>query len=145
VSAQNRPRLYWFNIPRYTPPNDKQININSVINFNWNEPSKYIKGIFGGASRFDIVRHIKTGKSGCLMASMYKGNYSSFVRNDNKVHNLTPNECELLQTVPINYTSCVSNSQRYTMLGNGWTVDVIAHIFKNIGQKPKPFFKPTLF
>ena len=43
---------------------------------------------------------------------------------------LTPLECERLQTVPDNYTSCVSNSQRYKMLGNGWTIDVIVHIFK---------------
>ena len=45
---------------------------------------------------------------------------------------LTPLECERLQTVPDNYTNHVSNSQRYKMLGNGWTVDVIAHIFKYI-------------
>ena len=42
---------------------------------------------------------------------------------------LTPKECERLQTVPDNYTDCVSDTQRYKMLGNGWTVDVIAHIF----------------
>lgn len=42
---------------------------------------------------------------------------------------LTPIECERLQTVPDNYTNHVSNTQRYRMLGNGWTVDVIAHIF----------------
>lgn len=47
-------------------------------------------------------------------------------------HKLTPIECERLQTVPDNYTACVSNSQRYRMLGNGWTVDVIAHIFKGL-------------
>ena len=41
-------------------------------------------------------------------------------------------ECERLQTVPDNYTEGVSNSQRYRMLGNGWTVDVIAHIFKGL-------------
>ena len=45
---------------------------------------------------------------------------------------LTPVECERLQTVPDNYTDCVSNSQRYKMLGNGWTVDVIVHIFKSM-------------
>lgn len=45
---------------------------------------------------------------------------------------LTPLECERLQTVPDNYTASVSNSQRYKMLGNGWTVDVIAHIFKGL-------------
>jgi len=72
-------------------------------------------------------------------------------RDDNKVGTLTPNlnnqhnitedytwrkltplECERLQTVPDNYTEGVSNTQRYKMLGNGWTVDVIAHILKNM-------------
>jgi len=48
---------------------------------------------------------------------------------------LTPIECERLQTVPDNYTQGVSNTQRYKMLGNGWTVDVIAHILKNINEE----------
>lgn len=47
---------------------------------------------------------------------------------------LTPLECERLQTVPDNYTEGVSNSQRYKMLGNGWTVDVIAYILKGINK-----------
>jgi len=46
----------------------------------------------------------------------------------------TPVECERLQTIDDNYSDCVSNSQRYRMLGNGWTIDVIAHIFKGIPQ-----------
>jgi site-specific DNA-cytosine methylase len=45
---------------------------------------------------------------------------------------LTPLECERLQTVPDNYTNHVSNTQRYKMLGNGWTIEVIAHIFENM-------------
>ncbi|HEY6143767.1 MAG TPA: DNA (cytosine-5-)-methyltransferase [Flavobacterium sp.] len=45
------------------------------------------------------------------------------------IRKLTPIECERLQTLPDNYTEGVSNSQRYKMLGNGWTVDVISHIF----------------
>ena len=45
---------------------------------------------------------------------------------------LTPLECERLQTVPDGYTEGVSNTQRYKMLGNGWTVDVIAHILKGV-------------
>ena len=45
---------------------------------------------------------------------------------------LTPLECERLQTVPDNYTEGVSNTQRYKMLGNGWTVEVICHILKNM-------------
>jgi DNA-cytosine methyltransferase len=47
---------------------------------------------------------------------------------------LTPVECERLQTVPDDYTAGVSNTQRYKMLGNGWTVDVIAHILKGITE-----------
>ena len=46
--------------------------------------------------------------------------------------NLTPIECERLQTVPDNYTNHVSDTQRYKMLGNGWTVSVIEYIFKHI-------------
>jgi site-specific DNA-cytosine methylase len=45
---------------------------------------------------------------------------------------LTPIECERLQTLPDDYTKSVSNNQRYKMIGNGWTVDVIAHIFSFI-------------
>lgn len=45
----------------------------------------------------------------------------------------TPLECERLQTVPDNYTNVgILDSKRYFMLGNGWTVDVIAHIFKGV-------------
>lgn len=48
------------------------------------------------------------------------------------IRKLSPVECERLQTLPDNYTSCVSDSQRYKMLGNGWTVDVVAHILSGI-------------
>lgn len=54
------------------------------------------------------------------------------VLTNNFIRKLTPTECERLQTVNENYTSIVSDNQRYRMLGNGWTVDVIAHIFKGI-------------
>jgi DNA (cytosine-5)-methyltransferase 3A len=52
--------------------------------------------------------------------------------NTKKIRRLTPTECERLQTVKDNYTAHVSDSQRYKMLGNGWTVDVIAHILNYI-------------
>ena len=67
-----------------------------------------------------------------------KSNCLTTVNKDNVVvegmqwRKLTPVECERLQTVPDNYTNHVSNSQRYKMLGNGWTVDVIAHIMKGL-------------
>jgi DNA (cytosine-5)-methyltransferase 3A len=54
------------------------------------------------------------------------------VFTNNFIRSLTPVEYERLQTIPDGYSNCVSDSQRYKMLGNGWTVDVIAHIFKGI-------------
>jgi site-specific DNA-cytosine methylase len=54
--------------------------------------------------------------------------YNSLVIQNYRIRRLTPLECERLQTVPDNYTNYVSNTQRYKMLGNGWTIDVIAHI-----------------
>ena len=48
------------------------------------------------------------------------------------IRKLTPIECERLQTLPDNYTEGISNAQRYKSLGNGWTVEVIKHIFKNM-------------
>jgi site-specific DNA-cytosine methylase len=76
------------------------------------------------------------GKGNCMLATLYKGaanNGATVISQDNITwRKLTPIECERLQTVPDNYTNHVSNSQRYKMLGNGWTVDIIVHIFKNI-------------
>lgn len=58
---------------------------------------------------------------------------------------LTPLECERLQTVPDNYTDHVSNTQRYKMLGNGWTVDVVANILKGIKQKEECWIPTSKF
>jgi DNA (cytosine-5)-methyltransferase 3A len=52
--------------------------------------------------------------------------------NSERIRRLTPIECERLQNIKDGYTNYVSDSQRYKMLGNGWTVDVIAHIFSYI-------------
>lgn len=69
----------------------------------------------------------KENKSPTLCARDYKD--PKVVMQDYKIRKLTPLEYERLQTVPDNYTEWVSNSQRYKMLWNWWTVDVIAHIF----------------
>ena len=67
-------------------------------------------------------------KCNCLTAANY-----DYMRYEHPTYRkLTPMECERLQTVPDGYTEGVSNTQRYKMLGNGWTVDVISHILKNI-------------
>ena len=64
-------------------------------------------------------------------ASQYKGKYID--KNDRlEYRKLTPLECERLQTIPCDWTSMLSNTQRYKSIGNGWTIDVIAHILKHI-------------
>lgn len=55
-------------------------------------------------------------------------NGANLINPNSNIRRLTPIECERLQTVPDNYTNHVSDTQRYKMLGNGWTIDVIAHI-----------------
>ena len=147
VSAQNRERLYWTNIPNITQPNDKGIVIKDImmdLPFNKERikytyiPKTFRKGSIchhigtanfkGGQqlkrvySRFGKAPTLTTISGGCQekKISNEKGNWRE----------LSPIEYERLQTVPDNYTEDVKKSARYTMLGNGWTVDVIAHIFK---------------
>jgi len=72
------------------------------------------------------------GKSPTLTSVTGGNQHRKVAMNEYYYRKLTPVECERLQTVPDNYTEGVSNTQRYKMLGNGWTVDVIAHIFKGI-------------
>ena len=85
-------------------------------------------------------------KSQTIKSQYYKSSRANFERQgtfhatgvqseDLTWRKLTPLECERLQTVPDNYTDHVSNTQRYKMLGNGWTVAVIKHIFKNMDNE----------
>ena len=129
---QARRRLYWTNIPNVSQPEQVDYNI-----------SDYIDG-GGFASSCGVDRVFKRKQIfNTLTATYYKGIRGSgrptvstkegFLDDDRTAHRmLTPNECEKLQTVPLDYTDCVSKTQRYKMLGNGWTVDVIAHIFSHI-------------
>ena len=73
-------------------------------------------------------------KMNTLTGALTKQHILQITKEENKVswRKLTPIECERLQTVPDNYTNHVSNTQRYKMLGNGWTVEVIAHILQNM-------------
>ncbi len=71
------------------------------------------------------------GKMNCLTAT-YSLKEHTLIDEKLFYRMLTPIECERLQTVPDDYTNHVSNTQRYKMLGNGWTIDVIAHILRQI-------------
>ena len=74
----------------------------------------------------------KDQKSNCVVSSFPAK--LNCVLTEGNVRRLTPCECERLQTIPDGYTDCVSDTQRYKMLGNGWTVDVIAHIFQGLRE-----------
>ena len=163
VSAQSRQRLYWTNIP-FTMPEDKGIVLGDVLETGFTDRDKshcidanYFKGgnlksyfdkgrrqlVFnkpiqvnpskkaGGKQPYIQDRVFsKQGKSHALTAS-----FASRTNVDDKgFRKLTPLECERLQTVPEGYTNHVSNTQRYKMLGNGWTVDVIATILEGINK-----------
>ena len=128
VSAQNRERLYWTNISIKGLPKDKGLFLKDVI-----EIGSGKKLSEQTAQRPRTLRNYRSEnqKAFCMLATMWKGSQSNgmTVIDDNGLRNITPLECERLQTVPENYTDIVADTNRYTMLGNGWTVDVIAHIF----------------
>jgi site-specific DNA-cytosine methylase len=157
VSGQNRKRLYWTNIPNITQPEDKGIYLEDILENEVDEKYyltesnlKTINRNFGSKGKtidIDINNSLiekitypsrinqKFGKIKCptLVAAMGMGggNVPVIIKNG-RVRKLTEVECERLQTLPDNYTQGVSSTQRYKAIGNGWTVDVIAHILKNI-------------
>jgi DNA (cytosine-5)-methyltransferase 3A len=74
-------------------------------------------------------REVVSGKGAAIPARAREdGSGQNVVYSQGDIRRLTPIECERLQTVPDNYTNHLSDTQRYKMLGNGWTIDVIAHI-----------------
>lgn len=79
--------------------------------------------------------YFKDGKMCCIPKARVKSKLN-VVEDDEKgvYRRISVSECERLQTVPVGYTNVhgVSDTKRYEMLGNGWTVDVISHILKNI-------------
>lgn len=181
VSAQNRKRCYWTNIPGVEQPKDKGIMLNSILEnevdekyyistdkalYICNAEAKKKKILYiGSDSQGNRVYSIH-GKSVTITAQgggwgaktglywfpcitpgrlekrqngqRFKENNAKFytlttqdthgVLTQGRIRRLTPLEAERLQTLPDNYTACVSEAQRYKGIGNGWTVDVIAHI-----------------
>lgn len=156
MSAQNRPRLYWTNIPGVTIPVDKNITIECIRS---GDDIDYIAE-FQNSTRKHVVSQIDDVRSAngnellngfhklectsgwadnkvaitkcpCLRANktfVIQRTPSGGVREFNRV------EWERLQTVPNGYTDIVSFAQAKKMLGNGWTVDVIKHIFSYLGD-----------
>lgn len=146
VCAADRKRLYWTNIPQVKQPKDKKIVLKDIVINAKDVPEKYwYNKLFtynGDNEKVQCTleikghRHMKevynlNGKCNTL-TTCGGGNLQKKVFQDGRCRKLTPIEYERLQTLPDNYTSCVADTHRYNAIGNGWTVDIIAHIFKNL-------------
>ena len=167
VSAQQRRRCYWTNIPGVCQPKDKGILLKDILESGvaWQDKSYCMTARYNGAifrntlqksQRSMIAQPIRIGqygnggqgqriysvrgKSVTLSANgggqgaktgLYKIDLPD---GDYIIRKLTPVEAERLQTIPDNYTEGISKTQRYKCIGNGWTVDVIAHILKGLKE-----------
>lgn len=148
VSAADRKRLYWTNIPQLMNLQDKEIILKDIVlmfeevddKYWYNKPFVYNGDFEKVQCSLEMKghRHMKevynlNGKCSTL-TTCAGGNLQKKVYQDGRCRKLTPLEYERLQNVPDNYTAIVADTNRYNMLGNGWTVDVIAHIFKGLKE-----------
>lgn len=136
-AAQKRNRLYWTNIPQNEIEEFHAPTMQDIIEPTFSaEYPNFLDNYWGNKTRKAKCKNFdQDAKAHCLTATMWKGQISSFITNNKgEVYKLTPNDCEALQTVPKDYTACVSNTQRYKMLGNGWTVAVVKHLLTNLNN-----------
>lgn len=153
LSAQERKRFYWTNIPGVILPEDKHINVVDILEeskrenlasetkFNGKETitdrqNKPLRiGTIGKGGQGERVYSIY-GKTVNLTANGGgRGAKTGLYLINGEVRKLTTVEAERAQTLPDNYTQGVSDRARYKAIGNGWTVDVIAHILSFIPKE----------
>lgn len=168
VSAQNRRRLYWTNIPNVTLPEDKNITLEDILeDIEFPNPAA-IRGrrlnkatIVGrrldkNGHRKDTdktipitqcleVRATNTDKSNCLttvdkdnvLTPLPIGRHPDAFKDNLPFRYYTTKEMCRLQTVPDDFLNMIPDSAARKALGNGWTVDVIAHIFSFLPDEYK--------
>jgi len=146
VSYQRRPRIYWTNIPNVTIPEDRNINFQDYKDtdfeyckqFKVNKTYKRFK-MWNDGKGFKTLGNCNNvtnaKKIYCLLRKQDRSPNSGLIQFDDFCRFLTRRELEQAQTVPVGYTNLVSINQAQDLLGDGWTIEVIAHIFKNIGEK----------
>lgn len=145
-SAQDRKRNYWTNIPIADIPESCELVLEDIMDQEVDEKFYYDKPFtYHGDDKkvcatlhingHDILKRVnnKNFKSPTL-TSCRGGNLQKKVYVDGRCRKLTPNEYRKLQTIPDWYKMNVSNSQIYNMCGDGWTVDVIRHIFRGLKE-----------
>lgn len=144
---QNRERLYWTNIPVLPLPQASGLCFADVMEQAAAERYYYQKSftleenkdknVIGTLeiNTHEALKRVYSpqGIIGCL--TCVSGGYQEkkvYVPEENRVRKLTPIEYERLQGLPDNYTEGLSNSKRYTVCGNGWSIPVIEHILKGL-------------
>lgn len=136
VSAQNRERNYWTNIPNVSQPKDKKIIFRDIIKKDreWLPLLPWVFAYWGDKKKIEMLRTIEDEKSFCVTTNKTHSKNYYLNGNKTKLTKLCADEVEILQTLPAGYTSNagVAEGNRFRAIGNGWTVDVIAHIFKGL-------------
>ena len=146
VSYQNRPRIYWTNIGGVEQPIDKHISFQDYIEKDIEECRKYklnktkyfIKAWNNGNGKNNIatgcanITH--SDKIYCLRTKQARIPNSGLIECEDFCRYLTRREIEQAQTLPVGYTDMLSYNQMQDVCGDGWTVDVIAHILRGIKE-----------
>ena len=150
VCAAERKRLYWTNIPAIGELENRHIMLKDIVVNAEEVPQKYWYDkpfVYNGDDKkvqctLDIKGHRNmkevynlNGKCNTILCDGDGGHRVKKVYQNGRCRKLMPVEYERLQTLPDGYTEGVADSRRYTCCGNGWTVDVIAHILKNIPKE----------
>ena len=128
VSAQLRDRYYWTNIPNVTIPKDKHILLQDVLTSGYTNREK------ARALLVSDSRPLKTKEK--MLHRYYDTGFTTIVweeKGDNDtIRYFNKRERERVQTVPEGYTNCLTENEAANVLGDGWTIEVIAHILKGI-------------
>lgn len=140
VSAAKRDRLYWTNFD-VEMPDDKGITFDDINQHttDWLSDT-YIDKVSKWKAQQDPIANTTfigtNSKLPCLTARGYNQSHSGMIliSDGNKYRYLTNNEAELAMTLPVDYTAGITDRERARCLGNGWTVDVIAHIFTYLNR-----------
>ncbi len=140
VSGVLRDRFYWTNIPIDKLPEDKNIKLKDILDYGYVDRekgmcllesySRPLKNPIKIARRYFKYGFWQVVFKDEATYNKLKENYELAVEGD--VRYLNRNEMERAQSVPLNYTSSLSRNDAACLLGDGWTVDVIAHIFKGL-------------
>lgn len=138
VSAQSRDRLYWTNIPVNSMPHKKVFYLSDILEDKVDDTfyQSDAWNLWWIANKdFQLEKQYSTlnaQRAGCLTARQYASWNGNFIQDQRGIRRLTPIECERLQTLPDDYTLGIRESERYKVIGDCWTIDIIVHILKHM-------------